>query len=436
LPPNASMRVVAAINGHRSGREVTWALVERAACGELGARLRSQVAAWRPGATGEQVEEAVQQACLLATRSCRGQSEREVFAWLRITARRELARSRRRERREVPVDAAALGQLPEAAVAPAPEQELIEREADVEVDRVARAVLERLSDRQREIVALHARGRKRPQIAVHLGLTPRTVKRQLERIMTVGRAELVHLAGRGCEVGEPMVARLAFGLASPREAGQAQLHLATCAQCGALYERLDLWRERVAALLPIPAVEPAHPGLVEWALQRTSEAFAGVKQHVTAGYVRAVDPTPVAGARPGAAVAAIVGCLAIGGGTTYCVTQNVDPLGGLAQVVSPAREQKSERDAPRRRRQAQTSSVPTATATPTPTPVPTPTTEPPTTIVQATPEPTPQPTAVAVPEEEYEPVAAATTATAPPSPPPARTPAPAPPGGPGEFDGP
>jgi RNA polymerase sigma factor (sigma-70 family) len=427
------MKVVAAINGHRSGRELTRALVERAACGEPGARLRSQVAAGRPGATGEQVEEAVQQACLLATDSCRGQSEGEVFAWLRTTARRELARSRRRGRREVPVEMEALSVLPGAGVAPAPEQELIDREGDPDVDRVAHAVLERLSERQREIVALHARGGKRPQIAVHLGLTPRTVKRQLERIMTVGRAELVHLAGHGCEAGEPMVARLAFGLASPREAGEAQLHLATCAQCGLLYERLDLWRERVAVLLPIPAVEPARPGLVDWALQRTSETFASVKQHASSGYARAVDPTPVAGARPGAAVAAIAGCLAIGGGTTYCVTQNVDPISGLAQVMSPARERT--RDEPRRKRQAQTSAAPTVTSTPTPTAVATPTSEPPKATVQATPEPTPPP----VPEEEYEPLAPATAATTTPrSSPPARTrtPAPAPAAGPGEFDGP
>jgi RNA polymerase sigma factor (sigma-70 family) len=430
------MKVVAATNGHQSGREVTQALVERAACGEPGAALRSQVAAWRPGATSEQVEDAVQQACLLATRSCRGQSEGEVFAWLRTTARRELARSRQRGQREVPVDSEALSLLPGAGVAPAPEQELVDRDGDADVDRVAHAVLERLSERQRAIVALHARGGKRPQIAMHLGLTPRTVKRQLERIMTVGRTELVHLAGHGCEAGEPMVARLAFGLASPREAGEAQLHLATCEQCGTLYERLDLWRERVAALLPIPALEPARPGLVDWALERASEALASVKQHASSAYARAVDPTPVAGARPGAAVAAIAGCLAIGGGTTYCVTQNIDPISGLAQMAGPARDQN--RDEPRRKRRAQKSAS-TGTPTPAPTAVATPTSEPPAATVQATPEPTPEPTPPPVPEEEYEPVAPATTATsAPPSSAPARprTPAPAPASGPGEFDGP
>ena len=262
---------------------------------------------------------------MLAASSCRGQSQSQVFAWLRTTAGRELARARERRRREVPVDTEALIALPGAGVAPAPEQELIEHEDKTDVDRAAYAVLERLSDRQREIVALHVRGSKRPQIAVHLGLTPRTVKRQLERIMTVGRAELVHLAGHGCEPGEPLVARLAFGLASPHEAGQAQIHLAGCAQCALLYERLDVWRERVAALVPVPAVEPARPGLVDWTLQRASEAAASIKQHASSAYARAVDPTPVAGARPGAAVAAIAGCLAIGGGTTYCVTPERRP---------------------------------------------------------------------------------------------------------------
>ena len=40
----------------------------------------------------------------------------------------------------------------------------------------------------------------------HLGITPRSVKRALERIMALSRAELVRLAGRGCGSGEPLVA--------------------------------------------------------------------------------------------------------------------------------------------------------------------------------------------------------------------------------------
>ncbi len=139
--------------------------------------------------------------------------------------------------------------------------------------------------------------------------------------MTAGREQLVQLAGRGCASGERLVTRLAFGLASDREARQAQLHLATCPQCAGLYERLDLWRETVAALLPVPAVEQARPGAVEAAVDRIADALASVrqhggetagavrqhateataqvKQHTTAAYLRMADPTPLAGARPG-----------------------------------------------------------------------------------------------------------------------------------------
>jgi len=391
---------------------------------------------WHPGCTHEQVEEAVQQACMLASRSCRGQTEDEVFAWLRTTARRELGRSRQRGRREVPVDTDTLNTLAGIGAALAPEEELIERDDDVEVERVAHAVLGRLSERQREIAALHAHGRKRPQIAAHLGITPRSVKRQLEQILATGRAELVALAGHGCPTGEPLVARLAFGLASPREVNDAREHLASCPHCGVLHERLGLWREKVAALLPIPAVEQARPGMGDWTVQRAGEGVASIKQHAAAVYSRALDPTPLAGVRPGAAAAAITGCLAIGGGTTYCVSQSVDPIGGIAQIVAPARE--SNKAEPRKRRAVARQS---ATAIPAPSPVATvvapPAVEPTRAASQPTPRPTPKPTPPPVAEEEYEPLApAASTASQPKSVTPARTPAPAPASGPGEFDGP
>jgi DNA-directed RNA polymerase specialized sigma24 family protein len=64
---------------------VTRALIVQIAGGELGAKLRSQVKRWHPGATRDQVEDAFQEACARAERSCRGQSEGEVFTWLRTT---------------------------------------------------------------------------------------------------------------------------------------------------------------------------------------------------------------------------------------------------------------------------------------------------------------------------------------------------------------
>lgn len=437
---------------------MTRALVERIASGESGATLHAHVAAWRGDATNEEVEEAIQEACLLAERACHGQSEREVFAWLRTTARREVGHIRQRARREVPVDAAELQVHAAIGLSPAPEQELIDREDDAEVLEVAHAVLGRLTERQREIAALHARGRRRPQIATHLGMTPRSVKRQLEQIMSAGRDELVRLAGHGCATGEPLVARLAFGLAGPHEIRDAQLHLATCPRCGLLYERLDVWREKVAALLPIPAIQQTQPGLVESAVHRLADGLASlkqhghdgattlrqqavdggaqVKQHGTTAYYRAVDPTPLAGVRPGAAAAALASCLAIGGSATYCVSQNVNPIGGLTQALTPAAEKK--REPPKKRRaQVQPSPAP-APAPPVVTPISAlPTATPNRPATEATPRPTAEPTPPPAPEEEYEPVTG-TAATSTPQQPTSRPekPAPAPADGPGEFDGP
>jgi outer membrane biosynthesis protein TonB len=200
---------------------------------------------------------------------------------------------------------------------------------------------------------------------------------------------------------------------------------------------IDAVTDLYDVIAPLEA-EPARPRLVELALQRAGDGVASVKQHAAGAYYRSVDLTPLAGARPGAAAAAVAGCLALGGGTTYCVTQGMDPIGGLAHVVAPTREQEQP-EKPRRKRPGQARVSATPVTTPVATPVATPTVEPPSPqpTAQATPQPTPEPTPPPAPEEEYEPVAPATAASAAPAPSgPARTPAPAPAGGPGEFDGP
>jgi RNA polymerase sigma factor (sigma-70 family) len=341
---------MAVVIGHpqRSGAKRTQ--LERIARGEQGAKLRSQVAAWHPGTTRDELDEAFQEACARAEHSCRGESEGEVFTWLRTTTHREVIRMHDRARHEglVAVPDRALDDPGESAL---PEDQLIEREDREEIEEVTRSVIARLSDHQRDIAALHSDGMGRPQIAARLGLSDRSVKRGLERIMAVGRDELVRLAGHGCEPGEDLVARYSFGLADPMEARRAQLHLAGCARCGQLHKRLDLWRENVAAILPVPPAAQQHGAIEHW-LNAAADAVMGVKRHVvdavgqlkqqlSATFVRASDPTPLAGIRPGATAAAIAGCLAIGGGATYCAQQGLDPLAGLAGIGA------SEQHAPR-----------------------------------------------------------------------------------------
>jgi hypothetical protein len=329
---------------------------------------------------------------------------------------------------------------------------VLARENHAEVADVAKVVLQQLSPRQLDVAALHAHGFRRREIAERTHQSPRAVKRLMEQILAVGRAELAELAGHGCDEGHDEVARYAFGLAGPRDARLAQTHLTTCERCFAMYERLDLWREKVAALLPVPPVVESQTDVVERVVhagtelvtgtpsadespaalpRRISELVGHARDHAAAAYYRTIDPTPLAGARPGAVAAAVASCLALGGGATYCVKENANPITALGFGTPTHQEKPKAKKAPRARAAqapAPTPTVPPA-ATPTPTVQQTTQEAPP----PATTTPAPLPPA---PEDEYEPTSpgatAQTTSTQP-----RREPQPAPAEGPiGEFDGP
>ncbi|MDQ3678381.1 MAG: hypothetical protein M3401_16550 [Actinomycetota bacterium] len=397
------------------------------------------------------MEDAFQEACARAERCCAGQTEGEVYTWLRTTTHHEVGHMRRRAQREVLIDVSDEAFEPVEHVSTVPLDELTDGEDHAEIERLTRAVVGRLSERQRAIVALHSHGLRRRQIAEHLNLTPRVVKRSLEQILAAGRDELVRLAGRGCEEGEGLSARHAFGLAGPREARQAQLHLATCARCGAMYERLDLWREKVAVLLPVPAAAQAHAHVIERVANagtdvlsgsgapvsespgglrhHTTEVVAQLREHAATAYYRTIDPTPLAGVRPGAVAATVAGCLAVGGGATYCVQQGVEPIAGLTGIGAPAHQVRKP-DPRQRIREAQAPPVVTPTVASAPPTVQQPAPQAVKTTTPATPSPAPQ--------DEYEPgSASASTGTSTQTASPITTrPAAAPVGGAGEFGGP
>src|SRR5215207_10219098 len=107
-------------------------------------------------------------------------------------------------------------------------------------------------------------------------------------------------------------------------------------------------------MLPAPVAEGASPGVLGRIAESSTERLASLKQHVldggaqvkqhaTSTYYRAVDPTPLAAARPGTAAAVIASCLAIGGGAaTYCVQQGVDPLGAATGLIASEPESEPE----------------------------------------------------------------------------------------------
>jgi RNA polymerase sigma factor (sigma-70 family) len=438
---------MARLLSHPRQAETTHRLIDQLLRSEAAAGLRRQLASGYPDATDDQIEEAIQEACASATHQWRGTTIRELRAWLAVVAGHALADLYRHRRRELPAyDVLEVGAAVGGWRAPDPQQAVVDQEDEAEVEAVARAILTRLSDRQRQITALHAHGRKRPQIAARLGMTDRTVKRQLERIFAVGREELVNLAGAGCEPGRHSVARLAFRLASPRQAREAQLHLLDCRDCAALYQRLEEWREKVAALLPAPAASHINSGSLERAAHHAAEALAAgkrevtemvsafrqnasalpaqAKQHATSTYYRAIDPTPLAGARPGAAAAVVASCLAIGGGAaTYCLKQGVPGFPSFSGD-SAAETHKKPRAPRAHRAETELPSPPIVTTPAETAPQEKPTATDPTPKASAPPPPPP------APGDEFEaqrPVAASASAAPPPKP------APAPSSGPSEF---
>ena len=440
------------------GRERTRALLEEIAGGRRGAQLRGQVAAVKRGATREQIEEAFQEACLKAGRSCRGQTMGEVYKWLLKTTDSIVDDTRDRLKREVLVDHCAKEfETVDSSLAP-PDEILIRREERAELDELALAILERLDERKRKVAVLHSHGLARNDIARHLGITARIVKRDVEGILATGREQLSRVAGSGCPDGHEVVSRYAFGLAAGRDARQAQLHLATCARCGAMFERLDLWRERVAALVPAPIAVDAHTHVAERVIhagtdvlssapahtrpagvrQHAADAVAYLREHATAAYYRSVDPTPLAGVRPGAVAAAVAGCLAVGGGATYCVQHGTDRLAAFAGLAATANHEHKPKPHTKRARAAQTATPPVVT--------PSVTTAPPTPTATATATATPEATATATPtwtpppapEDQFEPTSAGASSqtSAQTSASKSKRPAAAPAGGPGEFGGP
>ncbi|MGN6586104.1 MAG: RNA polymerase sigma factor [Solirubrobacterales bacterium] len=374
--------------------------------------MRKQLAARFPDSSADAIEEAVQYACKSFVDEAEGiTAPGQVYTWIRTAAHRSLSREADRSHREVAVDPIENGLDRMGAEEAGPVEELIALEDDADLEMLVAEVAESLPERKRDVLALYGAGYKRPEIADRLGLPERVVKRDLLEIMDHTRATLARLAGGGCEHGEPLVMRHVFGISTPDESVTAREHLSHCGRCELFSERLVGWREKAGAILP-PAAEGASPGMVRHLADSAGEKLSALKQHVldsgaqvkqhaSAAYYRAVDPTPLAAARPGTAAAVIASCLAIGGGAaTYCVQAGVDPIGAAKGLVASNSEGQSDQAPPPESESTGPTYTPAETTTveepePTPEPTPQPTSEP-----QPKPQPEPEPR----PEDSFEPV--------------------------------
>jgi RNA polymerase sigma factor (sigma-70 family) len=414
----------------------TDALLDSLVSGERGGKLRTQLAGRFPECSSDQIEDALQYGCksfLDEAEDVAGPGA--IYKWIRTAAFRYLNREADRHRRELAVDPVEDGIATFAADEPGPVEELIAQEDDADLAMLVGEVSSSLSDRRRDVLALYGAGYRRQQIAERLGLTERTVKRDIREIVDLARATLARFAGGGCDLGEPLVVRLVCGISTPEESAQAREHLAHCERCGLLSEKLTAWREKAGAMLPAPVAEGVSPGVLERLAHRSAEGLSSLKQHVldggtqikqhaTTSYYRAVDPTPLAAARPGTVGAVIASCIAIGGGATYCAHEGiVDSIGAAAAglVASESEDEPEPAVAPETQGPTYTPVEPPVEEAPAPEPAPQPAPSEPEPAPQAEPEPQP---------EEFEPSPQAS------EPAPEPEPAPAPPSSGHQFGGP
>lgn len=320
--------------------------------GERGRVLKGQLASWHRKATPEAIDDAIQTACKRFLEHAEGISAPgQVYSWVRTTASRLLDQEEDRGERERPLDPTGeyrLSRVPDDE--PGPVEALIELEDGADLEMLVREVSSGLPHRARDVLALYGAGLRRPQIAERLGVSERAVKKHLEEIMAEARAVLARLAGGGCPEGEALVLRAACGLASSIEEASTHKHLAGCSRCQTFSERLLAWRDKAGAVLPAPAAaEQADPGLLERAAHKVAAGFTSAKQKILDGGAQlkqqatsvssgTIDPTPIAAARPGGALAVVLtGCLALGGAgaaTYYCVQEGVDPLGAAKGLIA------------------------------------------------------------------------------------------------------
>jgi DNA-directed RNA polymerase specialized sigma24 family protein len=202
--------------------------------------------------------------------------------------------------------------------------------------RIARNLLDTLDERQRDVLKLRWDLQlSGAEVRAALGLTARQYRRLAEE-GAVALAERVEERESGqwsrrtrsllvaCLVEVTRDGERRVGIASSGQRAEAQRLLESDPHVAALYAEVRRTVRGATALLPLPVFTgiPAHGALGQPLAELISDlrsqivhALETVKQHATSLYIRAADPSLLTGGpRPGTAVVAVAGALAIGGG--------------------------------------------------------------------------------------------------------------------------
>jgi len=307
-----------------------------------------------------------------------------------------------------------------------------------------------LTGDERLIAGCYAIGCHSPRdIAFAIGETVPYVHERLRTLLPYMRGMLAdYVAPSLDERTRELICRYAQGELDARrywrERHNAERLVQNNSHCTALYEAQRATDQRLSILLPLPllaalpaaqsagAISEHGPHAAGSLRQHLADATASARRHAATAYQKAVDPTPLAGMRPGAAATVIASCLTISGAGTYCLNASVNPLEAITSPSPPARHKPSATPRqPRASRLLATASVPTPPilAPRPPTPAPSKPAAPPARQTSTSPS-SPAPSA----SDEFSPEASsASTSSARQASPAPRRPAPAPTNGPGEF---
>jgi RNA polymerase sigma factor (sigma-70 family) len=227
-----------------------------------------------------------------------------------------------------------------------------------------REIVADLPERQQTVVKLRFFFDRTPtEIQSFLGVTERAYRRDLERAMRTitERFEQVR-DGTFCESRRSLILAYVTGIAGPNRARTAREHLASCTACAHWAVQLRETARQAGAFVPMPVLtgamaERSHRfggighqfGVVR---DRLADLATSAREQATGMAVRG-DPTTgtlLGNLRPGAALAAVTSCLALGSGATYCAINGVpgpvrDLIGGSEQKTTPRQSRAPQRRA-------------------------------------------------------------------------------------------
>lgn len=262
--------------------------------------------------------------------------------------------------------------LDDAIAVEQPELPLEERIGDLMDAQRLREIVTELPERQQTIIKLRYFFDRTPaEIQRYVGISERVYRRELERALKRIAAgyELVR-EGQYCESRSDLIAAYVAGLTDRAASLVARRHLASCPGCAHWAGELRGATRGAAAVLPLPvlATGGGAPFRDFWmAIRDGAERVidAGRQQLASwAAHLDAALPQAVAAGRPGTVGAALLSCVALGGGAaTYCVS-NAGLPNPFAAHEPQAQARKPAPPRPAAPRRAASRPKPRATATP------------------------------------------------------------------------